>query len=238
MAQPLLLCLETATEVCSVCLSCGDEVLALVESFDRNDHAALITTYIAQCMEQAGKTLSEIDAVAVSGGPGSYTSLRIGLSTAKGICYALEKPLIAVDTLAALARKTRSDFPNTSPTLFAPMIDARRMEVYMGLFDQHLQAIEDPEAVVLHPGLFEAWPQHLVVACGNGAPKALDVFAGKSFEVAPVVCSAPHLIAPALAAFARADFADLAYYEPFYLKPPNITIPRKNVGIGNGNLNG
>lgn len=228
MTQPLLLCLETATEVCSVCLSRGEEVLALVESHDRNDHASLMTTYIAQCMDQAGEKLADISAVVVSGGPGSYTSLRIGLSTAKGICYALEKPLIAVDTLSALAYKTHFDYPGNELTLYAPMIDARRLEVYMGLFDHTLQALQAPEALVLQPALFEAWPEHTIIACGNGAPKAGDVFMGKSFEVKPIVCSATHLVPLALEAFSRASFVDLAYYEPFYLKPPNITTPKKN----------
>jgi tRNA threonylcarbamoyladenosine biosynthesis protein TsaB len=177
-------------------------------------------------MEEAGIALADLSAVAVSGGPGSYTALRIGLSTAKGICYALRKPLIAIDTLSALAGQAQREYPREG-ALYAPMIDARRMEVYLGLFDANLQPLMKPEAAVLEPGLFDSWSTQLIIGCGNGAPKALEVFSSIPFQVAPVICSAAHLILPALEAFSKSEFADLAYYEPFYLKPPNITTPRK-----------
>ncbi|MBK8703440.1 MAG: tRNA (adenosine(37)-N6)-threonylcarbamoyltransferase complex dimerization subunit type 1 TsaB [Saprospiraceae bacterium] len=119
MPEPLILNIETATDVCSVALCLGEEVLALVESQTVNDHAAQLTTYIDQCMDKAGYRLGELDALAVSGGPGSYTSLRIGVATAKGICYALDKPLLAVPTLESLAHAARQ-IAVDQPTPYCP----------------------------------------------------------------------------------------------------------------------
>lgn len=228
--DPLLLCIETATEVCSVCLSKGAEVLALRESYDRNDHAALLTTYIDDCVQKAKTSLDALDAIVVSRGPGSYTALRIGVSTAKGIGYALHKPLIAVPTLEALAQAAIAKQPGEK-TRYLPMIDARRMEVYAALYDAQLQPVWAPEALVLAPELLDEWLDqgYEVVCCGNGAVKAKTVFTHSAVSFLDITCTAPHLIPGALASFQAGTFADLAYYEPFYLKPPNITTPKKRL---------
>jgi len=225
----LILNIETATEVCSVCLSQNGAALALRESTNAQDHAAQITLMIADCFREAGLKLAALDAVAVSDGPGSYTSLRIGLATAKGICYALDKPLIAVSTLQAIAWAASLEIPDAG--IYVPMIDARRMEVYLQPFYGDNHPIGEAEACILHPALFDPWLQagKSVVCAGNGSDKAQAMLVGAGVSFSGVRCSALHLIALAEAAFAKADFADIAYHAPFYLKPPNITTPRKGL---------
>ena len=227
--MPLILNIETATEVCSVCLSQNGVVLALRENAATLDHAAQITLMIAGCFQEAGLPLAALDAVAVSDGPGSYTSLRIGLATAKGICYALDKPLIAVSTLQAIAWATTVEMP--AADRYVPMLDARRMEVYWQAFDRNNQPLFDAEACILHPALFDPWLQagQSVVCAGSGSDKARDVLTAPGVSFSPVRCAAPHLVALAEAAFAKAAFADIAYHAPFYLKQPNITTPKKGL---------
>ncbi len=231
MPEPLILNIETATDVCSVALCLGEEVLALVESQTVNDHAAQLTTYIDQCMDKAVYGLGELDALAVSGGPGSYTSLRIGVATAKGICYALDKPLLAVPTLESLAHAARQ-IAVDQPTLYCPMIDARRMEVYTALYDEQGREVMSPAAVVLHANWLDEWLQKgfAVVCCGSGSDKARPLFISPQVFFIDLRCSAQHLSPLSVEQFAQGAFVDLAYYEPFYLKPPNITTP-KNTGF-------
>ncbi len=228
MKEPLLLLLETATDVCSVGLARGERLLSLRQSNSGQDHAAVITLFIQAVMEEAEQKLSDLDAVVVSDGPGSYTSLRIGASTAKGICFALGKPLIAVDTLQSLALACRTERPGAG--WYCPMIDARRMEVYCALFDAAMERVWDPRAAVLDAALFDAFLQEekTVSICGSGAPKAVEIFSGKQVVHTPLVCSAPFLLPFALEAYHMEKFKDLAYYTPTYLKPPNITTPKKN----------
>ncbi len=220
MKEPLILLLETATDVCSVGLCRGDALLSLRESDSGQDHAAFITLFIKAVMEEAGYSLSGLDAVAVSDGPGSYTSLRIGASTAKGICFALGKPLLAVDTLQSLAIACRKEAPDSA--WFCPMIDARRMEVYCALFDAGLRREWDTRAVVIERQVFDRYVQDGLAICGSGAPKAVDILGATHV---PLRCSAPYLIPQALEAYNKQAFSDLAYYTPTYLKPPNITAP-------------
>lgn len=212
-----------------MCLSQNGAVLALRESTSAQDHAAQITLMIADSFREAGLELAALDAVAVSDGPGSYTSLRIGLATAKGICYALDKPLIAVSTLQAIAWAASLEIPDAD--IYVPMIDARRMEVYMQAFDRDNRPINEAEAIILHPGLFDAWLQarQSVVCAGNGSDKARAILTGVGVSFSGARCSALHLIPLSEAAFAKADFVDIAYHAPFYLKPPNITTPRKGL---------
>jgi len=225
----LILNIETATDVCSVCLSRHGTALALRESASSQDHAARITLMIAECFQEAGLAMTALDAVAVSDGPGSYTSLRIGLATAKGICYALDKPLIAVSTLQSVARAASEEMP--AADFYAPMLDARRMEVYWQVFDRDNSPLTGAEAVILYPALFEPWLQHgqSLVCAGTGSDKAQQILAGRGVTFSAVRCSALHLIALSEAAFAKAAFADIAYHAPFYLKAPNITTPKKGL---------
>ncbi len=225
----LILQIETSTDVCSVCLSKGLDILAIQELANFSDHAAQITIMIEACCRQAGMALSQIDAVAVSQGPGSYTALRIGVSAAKGICYALNKPLLAIDTLLSLALSAYES--EKKDALYCPMIDARRMDVYTALFDSKGNTMQMPAALSITADTFDAWfdKGHTIVFCGNGAAKCQAVLTSPLAHFSPIICSSRHLIPLALCAFDEKNFADLAYFEPFYLKPPNITTPRKNL---------
>lgn len=227
--MPLILHIETTTDICSIGISQDEQLLALQEITQFSDHASKITLLIEACLQEAHLTLKDLDAVAVSQGPGSYTALRIGISTAKGICYALNKPLIAVDTLQALALATFKT--EQKDALYCPMIDARRMEVYCAIFDKNNEVLQEAAALTIEADTFDKYfkKDENIVFSGSGAEKCKTVLIAELAHFSPVVCSAKHLISLALQAFQNQQFADLAYFEPFYLKPPNITTPRKNV---------
>lgn len=217
--------IETATEVCSVALSREETCISLREESEPNTHASRITLLIASCVREAGISYSDLQAVSVSAGPGSYTGLRVGLSTAKGLCYALGIPLIAVDTLRALA--LAMDAPPGAWR--GAMIDARRMEVYATLIDGNGEIMLDKTPVVLTTEWAkEVLPagQALVLA-GNGAAKSAPVWEGKEVIQTGVLSSARYLIPLAWEQFQKQVFADLATYVPEYAKPPRVTGPAK-----------
>ena len=218
-----LLHLETATEVCSVALSRDDRLLATREVLDRFRHAERLTLLIREVCAEGGIALGQLDAVAVSDGPGSYTGLRIGVSTAKGLCYALEIPLIAVDTLGAMAFALRDRLGPQDRCY--PMIDARRMEVYTAGYDHRGDKVAPLRAEILDETSFadEKAAGRKLLFTGNGAAKFRPLLAGTDWEVVDGRCAATHLVAPAYAAYRAASFVDVAYHTPTYLKPPNIT---------------
>ncbi len=224
-----LLHIETTTDICSIGISQDEQLLALQEITEFAEHASKITLLIETCLQEAKMLMQDLDAVSVSQGPGSYTALRIGVSTAKGICYALNKPLIAVDTLQALALATFKT--EQKDALYCPMIDARRMEVYCAIYDTTNQLIHEAAALKIEGDTFDSYFKNdqSIVFSGNGAEKCKSILISEFAHFSPIVCSAKHLIPFALQAFQNQQFADLAYFEPFYLKPPNITTPRKNV---------
>lgn len=219
----MILCLETATPVCSVALNDGCCTLALRETEGQNAHSEKITNFIREVMETAGIDYSRLDAVAVSKGPGSYTGLRIGVSTAKGICYAADLPLMAIDTLEAMAHGMKAKLGSqiTENDLLIPMIDARRMEVYAAVFDANLNKIHDTAALVIDENSFgDLRKAHRLWLFGDGAPKL-----GKLFENQPNINiidgfrpSAAYMRPLAEKALRERDFVDVAYFEPFYLK--------------------
>ena len=224
----MILCLETSTAVCSVALVENGKVIALRESLDGQNHAEKITIFIDEVMKEANVSYRDLDAVATSMGPGSYTGLRIGVSTAKGLCYAMEKPLIAVDTLAAMAygfkdyKTTRlQDYKLESTDILCPMIDARRMEVYSAFFNEQLERISETNAIIIDENSFMEMKQnnHLYFF-GDGADKLVSLF--ENDENITVVekfhCSAAYMAELADKAFKNNDFVDTAYFEPFYLK--------------------
>lgn len=227
--MPLLLLIETATDICSIGISRDEALLSLVEIDERADHAARINELILRACKEAGCTLAEVDAVAISKGPGSYTSLRVGTATAKGICYALDKPLIAVDTLESIARASRQQ-DGEEKWLYSPMIDARRMEVYTTFYDRDLRVLEATHPLVVESDVFASYLEegYRVVIAGNGSEKCLEVLP-ESVIWKEVTCSAAHLLVPALRAYREQEFADIAYFEPFYLKKPNITKSKKRL---------
>lgn len=219
----MILCLETATPVCSVALNDGTKTLALRECKGQNAHSEKITIYIDEVLKEAGISYQQLDAVAVSKGPGSYTGLRIGVSTAKGICYAADRPLMAIDTLHAMAYGMRDklDALLQPSDLLVPMIDARRMEVYCAVFDASLNSIKDTEALIVDEHSFgDLLKEHRLWLFGDGAPKLKELF--KDVPQIQIVDdfapSAAYMATLADQAIKAGDIVDVAYFEPYYLK--------------------
>ncbi len=225
-----ILLLETATNACSVGLVVGDELLALEESHDQRSHAELITVFSQKVMQQAGIGFNQLDAVAVSKGPGSYTGLRIGVSTAKGFCFAHELPLIGIETLYALAYgMAGADERMSANDLLCPMIDARRMEVYTALYDQDMNQMLPTAAVIIDENSFaDQLKKNKIWFFGDGAAKCKQSFTGQgnALFIDDVLPSAAFMKAAAIAAFEAGNFEDVAYFEPFYLKDFIAGIPR------------
>lgn len=219
----ILLNIESSGPICSVCVSKGEDIIAIKETEKVFEHTEKITLLIDECMKKAGLSLGELDAISVSSGPGSYTALRVGLATAKGICYALEKPLIAIDTLQSLAGAALL-LQNTDAH-YCPMLDARRMEVYTNIFDDKNQPQGKARALIISEESQEEFPDDdkPVYLFGNGAEKCMKFLSAPRFELLEVKLSARNLVPLALEKFQQGAFADLAYFSPFYLKSPNIT---------------
>jgi tRNA threonylcarbamoyladenosine biosynthesis protein TsaB len=219
----LLLLIETATTSCSVALAWGTEIIAVREIDQRNIHAEVITVYIDECFKETGKQKSDIDAVAVSSGPGSYTGLRIGVSTAKGLCFALDKPLITVETLSSMAHGfiTRGGDAFADDTVLCPMIDARRMEVYTALFDNQGNELKATSADIIDENSFrDLLAKNKIIFFGDGAAKCAETLSHQANAgfVGGFANSAADLLVPALQKLKDRAFADVAYFEPFYLK--------------------
>lgn len=226
----MILLIDTATKICSVSIAKAGQILTIQENREGFSHASQLTILIQKACEAVQIQLTDLDAVAVSIGPGSYTGLRIGLSTAKGICFALSKPLIAIDTLEALfsASKLDTDFKNA---LYVPMIDARRMEVYTVFYDKNNLIIQPKQSFIINENSFsELLNQYdKVVLSGDGAEKCKTILNNEQFHYTEIICSAKHLAPLAFTAFQNKNFADLAYIEPTYFKPPNITKPKSRL---------
>ena len=212
--------IETATTTCSVAAGENGVLLAVRSVHDGYKHAENVLRLFEEVMQEAGWKNDELSAIAVSAGPGSYTGLRIGVSTAKGLCYALDIPLIAVSTLYSLASGFRRKFPD-SEALICPMLDARRMEVYSALFSKNLDRLK-PDAPLIVEGL-DSVPEILeqsIVFFGDGAEKCEVVLAhpNASFNKS-IQISAEDMLQSAYDLYQTQTFADLAYFEPEYLKP-------------------
>lgn len=223
-----ILCIETATEICAVCLSENGQIFSERTSNAPNMHASILTVFIEECLAEAGWKPDMLDAVAVSAGPGSYTGLRVGASVAKGLCYGLNKPLIAVNSLHALA-SAASGAVEEEPALLCPMIDARRMEVYMAVFDKQLKKIEDFQARIIENKMFSTYIARRIriILCGNGAQKALSILDHPLISKVPVLASAKNLVPLAEIFFVEQQYSNLFKFTPFYLKPPNITTQKR-----------
>lgn len=226
-----LLYIETATKVCSVALSENGKLKAIRESLVANSHAEMLTTFMEELIKEAAWKYDDLDAVVVSKGPGSYTGLRIGVSSAKGLCFSLEKPLIQVSTLKAMAfGMAKLVESKDEKMLFCPMIDARRMEVYSAIFDKENNEIRKIEAEIIDENsLSEYLKDHVVYFAGDGAEKCKESFANQSnarflddFQI-----SSKDMIEIATQKFKMEQFEDVAYFEPYYLKdfiagPPRV----------------
>jgi tRNA threonylcarbamoyladenosine biosynthesis protein TsaB len=231
-----ILCLETSTEVCSVALSESGSVVSFREDKSGKNHALLLTRFIEEVMTERNLPFGKLDAIAVSGGPGSYTGLRIGVSAAKGLCYASGLPLIAISSLEAMAHHVISEpyifgIEKKESLLYCPMIDARRMEVYTSIYDHDLMKIRGIQADVIDNDSFSSFLENQkILFFGNGADKCKTTLQHpNALFLDHINTSALYLAPLAEIAFKNGNFVDVAYYEPFYLKDFVATIPTKNI---------
>lgn len=220
----LILNLETSTTVCSVSLSKDGRLLAVKEQNGDYSHAENLTLFIEDVLQQADVKLSDVDAIAVSKGPGSYTGLRIGVSTAKGLCYSLNKPLIAVSTLQhislSVSKESKYQISNLK-SLFCPMLDARRMEVYCAMFDSLNNEIRPTTAEIIDEHSFsDLLNNNMIYFFGDGAAKCKNVLSANknAIFINDIFPSAKNMTSLSEQAFVNKRFEDVAYFEPFYLK--------------------
>ncbi|MGB0838683.1 MAG: tRNA (adenosine(37)-N6)-threonylcarbamoyltransferase complex dimerization subunit type 1 TsaB [Chitinophagales bacterium] len=218
----LILNIDTSTKVCSVALGLDGKLLVLQESFTGHVHASQLNMVIETVLKQANHGFKDLTAVAISAGPGSYTGLRIGTSTCKGLCYALDIPLISVNTLKALAWKVDSFFQDEKERLYVPMIDARRMEVYAAYYNNQMEQLVAPHAWIVdkeQPKMNGLVENKAVYYFGNGSKKCEPILSGENVHfLNGMYCSAGNMVELAEIAHKQEQFVDTAYYEPFYLK--------------------
>jgi tRNA threonylcarbamoyladenosine biosynthesis protein TsaB len=231
----MILCLETATNLCSVALCDSAGVVSLRENNELKSHASMLTVFIEQLLKESRIKAQELEAVAVSKGPGSYTGLRIGVSVAKGIAYAASIPLLAIDTTFSmfhgLSGAMKKEGGIDLNTLFCPMLDARRMEVYYSIYDLSGNRVKDISAEIIDERSFIDIPEtQRIILFGDGAMKCKEVIKRQNtvfkedFRI-----SASYLQVPAYDAYKNRRFEDVAYFEPFYLKDFITTKQRKNI---------
>ncbi len=223
----IILNLETATTNCSVSIAKDGKVLALKEQDTPNySHSEQLHVFIQEVVEKASLTLNDIEAVAVSKGPGSYTGLRIGVASAKGLCYALDIPLISVATLTSLAHQKRTavyDF-------IIPLLDARRMEVYATVFNSEFEEVRETKAEIIDEESFSEFVKKgKVLLIGSGAQKCQELLTDSNFNFnSKAVPSANEMANLSYKKFTRQSFEDLAYFEPFYLKDFILQVKKKS----------
>jgi tRNA threonylcarbamoyladenosine biosynthesis protein TsaB len=218
-----ILIIDSAFEQCSVALGNNEEVIAHEVSIVQKDHASFLQPAIKKVCETASIKLSSVDAIAVVNGPGSYTGLRVGLASAKGICYVLNKPLLLLNTLDILAFALQKNASAKTGILFCPMIDARRMEVFTALYDSDLKLSKNYNSVVLDEGfLREEKNEAEVMVGGNGSPKLKKLPGFENMLFGPVNYAVGDVVQCALKVYETGNFANLAYSEPFYIKPAYI----------------
>lgn len=233
----LILNIETTTDNCSVTLAKDGELLNIAEQREGRLHASLLTTFIERVIKESGNSFDMLDAVGISKGPGSYTGLRIGVSAAKGICYALDIPLVAVHTLQAMNEQVVNNrqkyglHKGETNLSFIPMIDARRMEVYSAVFNIENEFERDVEAEVLDENSYsELLKNSKAVFFGNGAGKFQEIIDNpNAIFLKDISPTAGSMISLAEKKYQNKEFEDVAYFEPFYLKEFITTIPKKKI---------
>lgn len=227
----IILNIETSTSVCSVALTADGQVIEHHENYDGQTHATLLSQFIKDALNTAARKEMQLDAIAVSIGPGSYTGLRIGLSQAKGLAFGLDVPLIGINTLQLLTVSAMfRDFYDDN-VLFVPMIDARRMEVYTAAYNSALEAILEPQPMIINENSFsELLTSHKLVFMGNGTAKVKNVINHPNAIFVDNICpEAVDMTALSEKAFREKHFIDVAYSTPLYLKEFQATVPKKKV---------
>ncbi|MFT4535142.1 MAG: tRNA threonylcarbamoyladenosine biosynthesis protein TsaB [Saprospiraceae bacterium] len=224
----MILNIETSTDICSVCISRGSEVLSIRETPRSYSHSEVIAVFIDECFKEMSITAKNLDAVSISRGPGSYTALRIGAATAKGICFAVDIPLISVGTLEALAGSVMHLCGAND--LVIPMIDARRKEVYHAIYNRSFENLHPVAPIILDETTFKDLSIHdKIHFCGDGVPKSKDILTISNAQYHDIECSARHMVKMSNEKFDKKMFEDIAYYEPNYYKGANITVQKKNI---------
>lgn len=216
----LLLSIDTATETASVCLTNYGSSPALLQNENQKEHASFIHTAIAEILKSSGLQLTDIDAFAVTSGPGSYTGLRVSMAAAKGFCYALSKPLITINTLEAMTKAAIDNNEHLSTNLlFCPMIDARRMEVFTAVYDAGIKCVLSPRATILQKDLFDEYlANNKIVFFGSGSAKYKSRLSNANAVFSEVRYNACHLAQLAEEAFGIKKFSNISYAEPTYFK--------------------
>lgn len=218
----LILNLDTSTDKASICIASDGEAIALMENHQQKDHASWIHSAISQLLEQTKYTIQDLQAVATTAGPGSYTGLRVGMATAKGICYALSIPLITENTLRVMAlaiKQACKEQNGADKRLFCPMIDARRMEVFTALFTSDLREEIFSTALVVGEATFADYlSTHEIIFSGNGSKKFQQLVSHPNAVFSEIQFSAEHLAVLSHQKFLDQEFSDVAYSEPLYLK--------------------
>ena len=224
-----LLLIETSTSLCSTALSEGEKIICSRRSSEPRAHASLTAKFIKEMLESSGWSVNDLDAVAVSAGPGSYTGLRVGVSTAKGLCFGGALPLISVSTLDILARQAiEAGLPEGCKAIL-PMVDARRMEVYTAVYSPDGARLTDISPVVLDENSFaDLFAEGPVAVIGDAADKFAPLRATADGSIFMQCCpEASAMLVPAIRKYEKKEFEDVAYFEPFYLKQFIATTPKK-----------
>lgn len=210
-----LLCIDTAQGTASVCLAKDQKIIGSLSNNEQKDHASWLHQAIDSLAAQQNLSLHSIDAIAVSNGPGSYTGLRVGLSAAKGLCYALNIPLITISTLKMMA----GAITHPANGLLCPLIDARRMEVYTAVYTKDLNEVLSPAAMIIDENSFATFlSNEILIFTGSGTGKLKKIIHHPNTQFVETVFSAENLVPLAIQEFQAGHFADLAYAEPFYIK--------------------
>ena len=221
-----ILLIETSTALCSVALAQDGAITSYRESSAPKAHASLTAVFIQEMLAERGLTLADCDAICVSKGPGSYTGLRVGVSTAKGLCFGSGKPLLAVGTLDTLV--AQAETPNDFRYII-PMIDARRMEVYTAVFENGVQVTETAPMIIDETSFAEYLEQGPCLFIGDGAGKCSDVIKHPNAHFLQCWPKASAMLEPAMKAYKEKRFEDVAYFEPFYLKEFVATVSKKKL---------
>ncbi len=226
-----LIHIETSTNVCSVALSRDGKVLWNRENSEGQSHSVLLGKYVEELLNFARESGISLDGIAISCGPGSYTGLRIGVSTAKGLAYGLDLPLLSVNTLQVMANQVVKNVEVGENVWLCPMIDARRMEVYTSFYDKSLHLTRDIQAEIIDENSYsEILKERKILCFGNGAEKCKKVLTHPNIEfIDHIHPLAKDMVELAEKAFRNKEFQDVAYFEPFYLKEFVATTPKNKV---------